>query len=120
MASTLQNPQVIDNYLQSEVQLGRVAGPFSETPLPVHHVSHFGVIPKRHQPGKWRLILDLSSPAGHSVNNGIAGEDYSLQYMKVDDIIAGIMRLGRLWQNLMCKMYTMSCQSIQTIASHWV
>ena len=32
---------------------------------------------------------------GHSVNDGIAGEDYSLQYMKVDDIIAGIMSLGR-------------------------
>ena len=32
---------------------------------------------------------------GHSVNHGIAGEDYSLQYMKVDDIIAGRMRLGR-------------------------
>ena len=58
-------------------------------------MSRFGVIPKRHQPGKWRLILDLSSPAGHNVNDGIAGDDYSLQYMKVDDIIAGIMRLGR-------------------------
>ena len=41
------------------------------------------------------LILDLSRPAGHSVNDGIAGEDYSLQYMKVDEIIAAIMRLGR-------------------------
>ena len=71
MASALLNPQVIDNYLQSEVQTGRVAGPFSQPPLPVLHVSRFGVIPKRHQPGKWRLILNLSSPAGHSVNNGI-------------------------------------------------
>ena len=95
MASALLNPQVIDNYLQSEVQTGRVVGPFSQPPLSVLHVSRFRVIPKRHQPGKWRLILDLSSPAGHSVNDGIAGEDYSLQYMKVDDIIAGIMRLGR-------------------------
>ena len=58
-------------------------------------MSRFGVIPKRHQPGQWRLILDLSNPAGHSVNDGISGEDYSLQYMKVDDIIAGIMRLGQ-------------------------
>ena len=95
MASALLNPQVIDNYLQSEVQSGRVAGPFSQPPLPVLHVSRFGVIPKRHQPGKWRLILDLSSPAGHNVNDEIVGEDCSLQYMKVDDIIAGIMRLGR-------------------------
>ena len=52
MASALLNPQVIDNYLQSEVQSGRVAGPFSQPPLPVLHVSRFGVIPKRHQPGK--------------------------------------------------------------------
>ena len=95
MGSALLNPQVIDNYLQLEVQTGRVAGPFSQPPLPVLHVSPFGVIPKHHQHGKWRLILDLSSPVGHSVNDGIAGEDYSLQYMKVDDIIAGIMRLGR-------------------------
>ena len=72
-----------------------MACPFSQPPLPVLHVSRFGVIPKRHQPGKWRLILDLSSPAGHNVNDEIVGEDCSLQYMKVDDIIAGIMRLGR-------------------------
>ena len=47
------------------------------------------------------LILDLSSPAGHSVNDKIAGEDYSLQYKKVNDIIAGIMQLG--WGTLMAK-----------------
>ena len=101
MASALLNPQVIDSYLQSEVQFGRVAGPFSQPPLPDLHVSCFGVIPKRHQPGKWRLILDLSCLAGHSVNDGIAGEHYSLQYMKVNDIIAGIMWLG--WGSLMAK-----------------
>jgi len=50
-----------------------------QPPLLVLHVSRFGVIPKRHQPVKWRLILNLSSPAGHSVTDGIAGEDYSLQ-----------------------------------------
>ena len=92
MASALANPQVINEYLHTEVQLGRVAGPFLQ---PSFHVSRFGAIPKRNQPGKWRLILDLSSPTGHSVNDGIASEDYSLQYMKVDDIIAGVMHFGR-------------------------
>ena len=91
MASALLNPQVLDIYLQSKVQTGRVVGPFSQPSLSVLHASRFSVIHKRHQPGKWRLILDLSSPAGHSDNDGIAGEDYSLQYMKVDDIIASIM-----------------------------
>ena len=95
MASALANPQVINEYLRTEVQSGRVAGPFHQPPFHNLHVSRFGVIPKRNQPGKWRLILDLSSPTGHSVNDGIASEDYSLQYMKVDDIIAGIMHFGR-------------------------
>ena len=92
MASALLNPQVIDSYLQFEVQGG---GPLLSAPLPVLHVSCFCFIPKGYQPGKWRLMLDLSSPAGHTVNDGIVGEDYSLQYMKVDYIIAGIMWLGR-------------------------
>ena len=83
MASALVNPQVIDNYLHTEVLLGRVAGPFLQPPFHSLHVSRFGTILKRNQPGKWRLILDLSSPVGHSVN------------MKVDGIIAGIMQLGR-------------------------
>ena len=64
-------PFVIDSYLQSEVSSGGVAGPFSAPPFPSLHISHFGVIPKNNQQGKWRLILDLSSPVGDSVNDGI-------------------------------------------------
>ena len=88
-------PSVIDDYLHPELAKGRVAGPFSSPPLPHLHISRFGVIPKKHQPGKWRLILDLSSPGGHSVNDGIRKDPFTVQYMKVDDIIDGIMSLGR-------------------------
>ena len=49
-------------------------------------VSSFGVIPKRHQPDKRRLILDLSSPRGRSVNNGIARDLSSFSYISVADI----------------------------------
>ena len=110
MASALLNPLVIDNYLQLEVQTGRVAGSFSKPPLPVLHVSRFRVNPKRHLPGKWHLILDLSSPAVHSVNDGIVGEDYSVQYMKVDDIIADIMQLGR--GSLLAKFFVQNAYCI--------
>ena len=72
-----------------------MAGPFHQTPFLNLHLSHFGAIPKCNQPGKWHLILDLSSRAGHSVNDGIASEDYSLHYIKVDDFIAGIMQFGQ-------------------------
>ena len=95
MPSASLQPSVIDDYLSTELAKGRVAGPFSSPPLPHLHISRFGVIPKKHQPGKWRLILDLSSPDGHSVNDGIRKDPFTVQYMKVDDIIDGIMSLGR-------------------------
>ena len=41
------------------------------------------------------MILDLSSPDGHSVNDGIRKDPFTVQYMRVDDIIDGIMSLGR-------------------------
>ena len=40
--------------------------------FPHIHVSRIGVIPKKHQAGKWRLIVDLSYPEGQSINDGIA------------------------------------------------
>ena len=91
MPSASLQPSVIDQYLLSELEKGRVADPFLISPIPNLHVSRFGVIPKKHQPGKWRLILDLSSPLGHSVNDGILKEPFSVQYMRVDDVISGII-----------------------------
>ena len=57
--------------------------------------SPFGVIPKRHSPGKWRLILDLSNPSGSSVNDGINPELCSLSYISVDDVARVVALLGR-------------------------
>ena len=95
MPSTSLQPSVIDDFLHPKLAKGRVADPFSSPPLAHLHISSFGVIPKKHQPGKWRLILDLSSPGGHSVNDGIRKDPFTVQYMKVDDIIDRIMTLGR-------------------------
>ncbi len=53
------------------------------------------VIPKTGQPGKWRLILDLSSPHGLSVNDGIDPDQFSLQYIKFDDVVTMVTKLGR-------------------------
>ena len=58
-------------------------------------VSPFGVIPKCHAPNKWRLIVDLSSPTGSSVNDGISKELCSLSYVSVDTIAKQIVSLGR-------------------------
>ena len=93
-ASANQHSEVIDRYLANEVSLGRVAGPFSSPPFPHLHVSSFGVIPKKGQPGKWRLIVDLSSPGGLSVNDGIDPDEFTMQYITVDQIIRMISSYG--------------------------
>ena len=87
MSSASLQPSVIDDYLHRELAKGRIAGPFSSPLLPHLHISRFGVIPKRHQPGKWCLILNLSSPDGRSVNDGIRKDPFTVQLMKVDGTI---------------------------------
>lgn len=67
-------------------------GPFPYSFAQPLHTSSFGVIPKRHQQNKWRLILDLSS---HSVNDGIYSEWCSLSYVSVGDIAETILQLGQ-------------------------
>ena len=78
MLSAGRNQEVVDRYLEREVSLGRVIGPLSRQEVPGVHVSRFGVIEKPHQPGKYRLIVDLSHPEGRSVNDGIEAEPCSM------------------------------------------
>ena len=94
MLSAVQNPGVVEQYLKKECELGRVVGPLAAGSIPLH-INRFGVIPKPHQPGKWRLIVDLSHPAGHSVNDGIEPEVCSLSYASIDDAAATVVELGR-------------------------
>ena len=79
--SAFKNPKVIDDYLANEVARCRVAGPFPSIPLPNVQISSFGVIPKKGQPGKWHLIVDLPSPHG-----------FSMHYIKIDQIISMIAK----------------------------
>ena len=92
--SAAQHPSVVEQYLANKVSLGRVAGPFSVPRYPNLHVSSFGVIPKRGQPGKWRLIVDLSSPGGASVNDGIDPKEFTLHCITVDQVICLVSKLG--------------------------
>lgn len=94
MLSATQNPEVVDKYLEKEIRLGRVIGPMEVGELPGAHVSRFGVIEKPHQPGKYRLIVDLSHPEGQSVNDGIEPELCTLQYTSVDAAAIRVCALG--------------------------
>ena len=59
------------------------------------HISPLGVIPKMNKPGKYHLIVDLSSPAGFSTNDGISQELSSIKYTSVDHLACLIYLVGR-------------------------
>ena len=94
MGSARENPTVVEAYIAEETSARRL--------LPVRpqhrlrcQISSFGVIPKKSQPGKWRLIVDLSSPQHASVNDGISSTLCSLAYPSVHDAARLVRELGK-------------------------
>ena len=95
MLSASQNPGPVQQYLSSEREAGRIAGPFKEQEVPEVHVSRFGIIPKSDKSGEWCLILDLSFPPHKSVNDGIDWQLCSLRYPTVDQAVAYILQVSQ-------------------------
>ena len=95
MQSAYLHKQVVDSYLQEELSMGRVAGPFANSLVPHDQISRFGVILKHHKPDSWRLIIDLSHPHNHSINDGIPSSLCSIKHITIDDAINQILSLGR-------------------------
>ena len=93
MPSAMEGRLVVSAYLAKECAEGRVLGPFDEHLLPQLHVSRLGVVPK-HSPGQWRIIVDLSSPEGRSVNDGISKDLCSLSYVSVAKAAEAVSRMG--------------------------
>ena len=96
MLSAVQHPKEVNDYLKEELAMNRLV----QFPKPVAdhlgaHCSPIGVIPKKHKPNKWRLIVDQSSPNGASVNDGINKEMCSLSYTSVDAVVEKILDLGK-------------------------
>ena len=95
LSCALDHPDTVTQYLADKIAQHRVAGPFKKSAIPLAHISRFGVIPKSHQPNKWRLIIDLSHPVGRSINDGIPKNLCSLNYITVDSAIQHILHLGK-------------------------
>lgn len=94
LGSVRQNVNMALKKVQKEVDLGRVAGPFKERPLPNLRLSPLGLIPKS-TPGEFRLIHHLSHPKDNSVNSGIDSDLCSVQYTKFDAAIELVQNLGQ-------------------------
>ena len=94
MLAAYSNAVVVDKYIKEELDCGHLVE--VQSPLASNiHVSKLGVIPKKHQPGKWRLIVDLSSPKGASINDFIDPSLCSLSYASVDNAAAYVFEAGR-------------------------
>ena len=73
-SSAIRNPAHVRKFLDKEVRLGAMAGPFaSQTFTPWCRTNPLMTRPKRAS-SDLRVILDLSFPKGESVNSGISKE----------------------------------------------
>lgn len=115
MQSAIDNPQVVREYLALENGMGRIVGPI-EPGIPGVIINRFGVIPKPHQPGKWRLIVDLSHPKGASVNDGIEPELCTLTYASIDNATSVILQRGQ--GTLLAKLDLESAYRIMPVHPH--
>jgi len=93
LTSAFEQPQVVDEKLVKEIKEGRIAGPYDFPPLPNMQISPVGVVPKKVK-GEFRMIQNLSSPYGQSINDGIPKEYTSVHYASVDDAVRIIKQLG--------------------------
>ena len=97
MSSAAQHLEVVEKYIQEEVSSGHLLpiGLVEHVAQLRVHVSPLGVIPKKGKTDQWRMIIDLSSPHGHSINDGISKKVCSLHYSSLDDAAAQVARLGQ-------------------------
>ena len=94
LKSANMQPDIVRKKIQAEVDVGRVAGPFQNRPLPNLRISPLGLVPKK-EPGEFRLIHHLSYPSGKSLNDFIDAKLCSVQYTSFDEAVHMVQDLGR-------------------------
>ena len=90
------NRSVVIQKMNNELCQGRILGPYSFPPLENATYSPLYAIPKS-EPGKYRLIHDLSKPKGCSVNENIPDDKKSVHYcnvMQVAEFLKSELDLG--------------------------
>ena len=90
-------PDHVATYLKDEIANNAMLGPFKNTPIENLHISPFMTRDKSSSANR-RVIIDLNWPIGHSVNSGVAsdqylGTDFILTYPSVDNITDEVLKL---------------------------
>ena len=94
LKSSFENTDIVAKKIQRELFENRLAGPFKEPPFEEFQINPIGVVPKK-EPNSFRLITNLSSPEGRSVNDSIMPEFASVQYSSIEDAIKILLLLGK-------------------------
>ena len=97
LKSVYQHPVQARQKIQSEIDIGRISGPYEKRPISNLRCSPIGLVPKK--TGGFRLITHLSFPPGNSVNSYIDPIHSSVQYSPFDHAIYLIQKAGR---NALC------------------
>ena len=90
--SAFTNEEATSTDILKEVNRGHTLGPFAVLPFAPFHCSPLGSVPEKD--GSYRLITNLSSPAGLSINDGISSEFFTVKYSSFDDAVSIVHDLG--------------------------
>lgn len=97
LRSALSHSEHVSSLIDAEVEKGYLYGPFDRIPFSHFRINPIGVAVGKYN-NKKRLIVDLSAPhedpENPSLNELINKEEFSLQYVSIDDAIRTIKKLG--------------------------
>lgn len=98
LVSAISQPDCVTNLIDNEIRKGYLCGPFDTIPFQHFRINPIGVAESKYSKKK-RLIVDLSAPhddeLNPSLNELIDKEEFSLHYVKIDDAISVIKKLGQ-------------------------
>ena len=99
-SSALRNPAAVNGFLEKEVRLGAMLGPFEAPPFEGWARANPLMTRPKRESSELRVILDLSFPQGSSVNTGIPGgildnHQFKLRLPTLADLAHKIVKYGR-------------------------
>ena len=96
--SARRDPEKTKELLGKEIEKGYAIGPFSEPPFNIYRINPISLAQKKYSLKK-RLVVDMSAPHNDpeipSINSLISKDDFRLSYVRIDDAIRIIQKLGR-------------------------
>lgn len=115
-------PLLVSSLLEAETLKGYLIGPFASSPFDIYRINPLGIAEGKYSKKK-RLIVDMSAPHDSplgitSINDLIDKEKFSLTYVKIDDAIQTLQKLGK--GSWLCKTdITDAFKQIPVLQSQW-